>query len=220
MNTVPIDLTVEIRSADGTSTEFYQTDEESIRKSLRLLATPRLLTQPQLVLASEHSVTTIPCRAIDMLLVRTSAQVPLTFPAGLLDIVEMPEDQSVEDSASPDDYQTDNSESSGPRTVHVEIHTLGGWVSTFRALLIDRGTVQDQRQSLAHLFDLPLVPFRLRAGGIGLINPANMTGINVCPTPGALPETALPMQLLRWTPFQFKTPANITSQFSHDNEIR
>ena len=43
--TIPIDLTLELRSADGTSTEYYQADEERIRKTLRLLSTPRLLIQ-------------------------------------------------------------------------------------------------------------------------------------------------------------------------------
>jgi hypothetical protein len=66
-----------------------------------------------------------------------------------------------------------------------------------------RATVQDQRQSFADLFDLPVIPFRLLEGGIGLINPNNITRVSARPTLGALPETALPMDLLRWTPLRF-----------------
>ena len=50
MTTNPIDLTIELRSANGSSTEFYQTDEEHVREALRLLAAPRLFAQPHLLL--------------------------------------------------------------------------------------------------------------------------------------------------------------------------
>jgi hypothetical protein len=43
MTTNRVDLTLELRSANGSSAEFYQADEERIRKTLRLLSTPRLL---------------------------------------------------------------------------------------------------------------------------------------------------------------------------------
>jgi hypothetical protein len=77
-------------------------------------------------------------------------------------------------------------------------------ISTTAALTLEfRGTVQDQRQSFAHLFDLPVIPFRLLEGGIGLINPNNITRVSACPAPGALPETALPMDLLRCTRRRF-----------------
>jgi hypothetical protein len=205
MKTAPSDLTLELRSADGTSTEYYQADEDGVRKALRLLSAPRLLTQPQLVLASGHGVSTIPCRAIDMILARTSAQVPVIFPLktpmGLLDITEFGDDQPCREPAAVDDLA--NSDCSKPLNLPVsmvEAHTLGGWVITLKVAAIHQGTVYDQRQSLAHLFDLPVVPFRLKAGGIGFINPNNVTRVSAELSPDAIPNTALPMKLLRWTP--------------------
>ena len=41
MTSPPVDLTIELRSAEGTSTECCQADEERIQKTLRLLAAPR-----------------------------------------------------------------------------------------------------------------------------------------------------------------------------------
>lgn len=197
MNTPPIDLTTEIRSADGTSAEFFQSHEERIKKTLRLLVTPRLLTQPQLVLASERGVSTVPCRAIDMILARTSVQVPLRFPlkspVGPLDISEFSDGPAGDVPASLEGHV-------GPTAFHVEIHTLGGWVTSLKLVAMTPGTVHDRRQALAHLLDLPVIPFRLEAGGIGLINPTNITRVSACPPPPALPETALPMDLIRWTP--------------------
>jgi hypothetical protein len=60
-----------------------------------LLAAPQLFAQPRLLLASQHCASMIPCKGIDMILVRTFARTPLKFPLnlplGLFDIVEQPE---------------------------------------------------------------------------------------------------------------------------------
>ena len=76
MTAVPTDLTIELRSANGSSTEFYQANEERVRETLRLLAAPRLFAQPHLLLASQHCASMIPCKGIDMILARTSARTP------------------------------------------------------------------------------------------------------------------------------------------------
>ncbi len=84
-----VDLTIEVRSGDGSNTEFYQNDPKLLARALRVLVTPRLFTQPFLVLASEHNVSTIPCRTIDLILARTAAPVQLAWPAELLDVSEL-----------------------------------------------------------------------------------------------------------------------------------
>jgi hypothetical protein len=204
MNTIPVDLTVEFRSADGTPTEFYQADEERIRETLRLLAAPRLLSQSHLVLASKHGASMIPCRGIAMILARTSARTPLTFPlslpSGLLDIIEMPEDCPDNNPAATEDHHDQEPGRAQPLTSRVEIHTLGGWVVTLKAVVKARGNVHDERQLFAHLLNVPAIPFRLEEGGIGLINPANITRVSAWPKPDALPATALPLALRRWRP--------------------
>ena len=204
MNAISVDLTVEVRSADGTSTEFYQSDEECIRKTLCSLVTPRLLTQPQLILASKHGVSTVPCRAIDMILARTAAKAPmifpLIFPARFLDITEVPEDGPDYDFKAAEDDPLAGSNSASPFTARADIHTLGGWVMSLNILAMTAGTSHDKRQALARLSDLPIIPFRLAEGGIGLINPANVTRVSPRPAPESIPEPALPLELPRWTP--------------------
>jgi hypothetical protein len=204
MNTRPVDLTVELRSANGASAEFYQADEERIQQTLRLLAAPRLLAQPHLVLASENCASLIPCKGIDMILARTSAQAPLTFPlslpAGIFDIVEQPEAWPDNHSAATEDHQDRALGQERRRNSQVEIHTLGGWTVTLRAVAVIHGNVQDERQFFAHLPGVPAIPFRLEEGGLGLINTANITRASAWPKPDALPGTALPLALGRWTP--------------------
>jgi hypothetical protein len=83
----------------------------------------------------------------------------------------------------------------------VEVHTLGGWTRTLKVQALPQGTalVLDQRLSLTHLLDLPVMPFSLSTGGLGLINTSNVTHMRVCPTPEVLPGNAIPAVLVRWT---------------------
>jgi hypothetical protein len=207
VDTTPIDLTVEIRCADGKSTEFYQNDEGRIRKVLQALASPRLLTQSQLAVASEHGATVIPVREIDMILARTSGAAPLTFPlifpAGLLDITE-----ASGGAAGDDCYEEcfDGDSPVNPLVAQVEVHTLGGWMVNLRIMAPAGNLVHHHRHWFAHFMQLPVVAFRLQQGGIGLINPNNLTRVSAHPQPDGVPDAALPMELLRWTPARSKGP--------------
>jgi hypothetical protein len=212
MTTNRIDLTLELRSANGSSTEFYQADEERVRETLRLLAAPQLFAQRHLLLASQHCASMIPCNGIDMILVRTFARTPMKFPlnlpVGLFDLVEQPEAWPDDKSAAIED-QNGHHGQPRRRNSQVEIHTLGGWTVTLKTAAMIRGNVQDERQWFSHLPDVPTIPFRLEEGGFGLINTANIMRASVRPKPEALPGIALPLALRRWTPSRIKSPANL-----------
>lgn len=213
MTTNPIDLTLELRSADGSSTEFYQADEERVRETLCLLAAPQLFAQRHLLLASQRCASMIPCKGIDMILVRTFARTPLKFPlnlpVGRFDLVEQPEAWPDHKSAAIEDQNEQEHGQPHRRNAHVEIHTLGGWTVTLKAVAMIRGSIQDERQFFSHLPDVPTIPFRLEEGGFGLINTANIMRASAWPKPEALPGTALPLALRRWTPSRIKSPANL-----------
>ena len=213
MTTNQIDLTLELRSANGSSAEFYQADEERVRETLRLLAAPQLFAQHHLLLTSQHCASMIPCSGIDMILVRTFARAPLKFPlnlpVGLFDIVEQPEAWPDNKLAPMEDQNKQERGQPHRRSLQVEIHTLGGWTVTLKAAAMIRGTIQDERQLFSHLPDVPTIPFRLEEGGFGLINTANIMRASARPKPEALPGIALPLEMRGWTPSQIKTPANL-----------
>jgi hypothetical protein len=213
MTTNPIDLTIELLSANGSSTEFYQADEERVCETLRLLAAPQLFAQRHLLLASQHYASMIPCKGIDMILARTSARTPLKFPlnlpVGLFDLVEQPGAWPDNKSAAIEDRIEQEHGQPRRRSSQVEIHTLGGWTVTLKAVAIIRGNVQDERQFFSHLPDVPTIPFRLEEGGFGLINTANIVRATAWPKPEALPGIALPLEVLRWTPLRSKNPAKL-----------
>ena len=213
MTTNEIDLTLELRSANGSLTEFYQANEAHVRETLRLLAAPQLFAQRHLLLASEHCASMIPCKGIDMILVRTFARSPLKFPmnlpVGLFDLVEQPEASPDHNAVEMEDHIGQPHRQPHRRDAQVEIHTLGGWTVTLKAAAMIRGNLQDERQLFSHLPDVPTVPFRLPDGGFGLINTANIVRASIWPKPEALPGIALPLTMRRWTPGRIKSPANL-----------
>ena len=205
-----VDLTLEIRSEDGSCAEFFQDQEDSVDRALRLLANPRLFAQPLLVLASPYSISVIPCRTIDMILASTLAPAPVPWPTGFLDIVEVPGHDSSAGTPERGAIGGDSDEPTDTSTTDMHIHTHGSWVVTLKATVMAQSTAQDQRLLLAHFFDLPVLPFRLAAGGIGFINPANISQVTAQQplesgrvsewvTLHSVPETALPARLLQRT---------------------
>jgi hypothetical protein len=195
-----VDLTIELYSEDGSHTQFYQSDEDSISKILRMLITPRLFSQPLITLASERSVSTVPCRTVDLILVRTSTTPPLLPPPGWLDSVEVGavafHDEDVfhiARNAGEEDLTKEPEEA----TSYVEIHTMGDWMIVLKLRTAMQTTIQDQRQVFAQIFDLPVIPFRLATGGIGFINPAKISRVTVYPAFEGVIETGLPADLLR-----------------------
>jgi hypothetical protein len=194
------DLTIGICSEDGSHTEFYQNDQDHISKILRLLISPRLFTQPVLTLASERSISIVPCRSIDLILVRIPRIAPLLLPAGWLDIVEVGavafHDESVFNVVRNGGAQ-DWPQAAQETASYVEIHTAGDWMIILRLRTAIQATIQDQRQLLARFFDLPYIPFRLEAGGVGFINPAKISRVTVYPAFAGVGDTGLPAELLR-----------------------
>jgi hypothetical protein len=187
-----IDLSVELRLANGSSAGFYESDKERVHEALRLLGAPRLFAQAHLLLASPHWASIIPCKGIDMILVRTSAPLPLKFPveipAGLFDIVEQPDDWPDNKSAA----FVDQIGQPRRRQSQVEIHAIGGWTVTLAAVAMFLGNAQDERQFFSQLPNMPTIPFRLKEDGFGLINTANILRVSVWPKPETLPGSVLP----------------------------
>ena len=187
-----IDLTLDIFAEDGSRTWFYQDDGVKVHKTLRQLLSPRLFSQPLLTLASEHSVSAVPTRTVDLILAHTESPPPLPLPPEWLDVVEVSGEAFL-------DYADAEAQlaAEGKRILLAEIHTLGDWMIRLKFVKKDSATIHEQRQVWAHFFDLPGIPFRLAAGGVGFINPMKISRVTVCPPFEGIPETALPLDLLQ-----------------------
>ena len=192
MTTTTIDLTLDIFTEDGSRTRFHQNDGQIAERTLRQLVSPRLFNPPLLTLASEHSISAIPTRTIDMIWARTGSPPVLPLPGGWVDAVEVNDDALI--------HLADLEALAAAENKHVmlaEIHTVGDWMIRLKLETIITGTVQEKRQLWNHLLDLPAIPFRLKAGGIAAINPANIVRATVCPPIDGVAETALSADLLQ-----------------------
>jgi hypothetical protein len=185
------ELTIDICTEDGARTRFVQADVASAERTLRQLISPQLFTPPLLTLSSEHSTSGIPTRTIDMILAHTAAVAPpLPLPSGWVDAVEVTDGALIQ--------LKDLEASAAAENKHVmlaEIHTLGDWMIRLKLEAIVPATIQEERHLWDHFLDLPAIPFRLQAGGIGVINPANIVRATVCPPVDGAAETALPADL-------------------------
>jgi hypothetical protein len=188
-----LDLTLDICAEDGSRTRFYQNGEVSVSKTLLQLATPRLFSQPLYTLASEHSVSAIPCRTVDLILAHTESAPPLLpLPVGWLDAVEVSGEALPEKTLAGESPAVMNKE-----MYLLEIHTVGDWMIRLNLEIAKQATLSEQRQLLAHFIDLPVIPFRLEAGGIGFINPSKISRVTVYPPVEGITETALQADLLQ-----------------------
>lgn len=186
------DLTLDIYTEDGSRTRFHQNDEQIAIKTLRRLVSPRLFSPPLLTLASEHSLSAIPTRTVDMILARTASPPVLPLPSGWVDALEV-SDEALVDLA---DLKT-SAAAKNKNVMLVEIHTVGDWMIRLKLETMTPETVQEERHLWNHLLDLPAIPFRLMEGGIGAINPANIVRATVCPPIDCVAETALSADLLQ-----------------------
>ena len=192
MTTTNLDLTLDICTEDGSRTRFYQKDPDCINKTLRQLVTPRLFNPPLLTLASEHSISAIPTRTTDMILAHTASPPALPLPSGWMDVVEV-NDEALVNFADLEAFAA----AENKHVMLAEIHTLGDWMIRLKLETIITQTVQEKRHLWNHLLDLPAIPFRLKAGGIGAINPANIVRATVCPPIDGVAEAALSADLLQ-----------------------
>jgi hypothetical protein len=178
--------------------EFYQGGIDCVETRLNLLIHPRLFTQSLLVLASEHEVTPILSRTIDLIRINSSAIVPLVMPSGVRSIEEVTAETLSVESGVPEAEGDGAMNKTKPE--FVELHMSGGWFLSLRLEVITTEAIQDLRQVFMHFYDLPMLPFRCLSGGAGFINPANIFRMTIRPRLEGVPANAFPAGLLRWEP--------------------
>ncbi len=183
-------LLLDIYTEDGARTQFRQDDQQLGEKTLRQLVSPRLFSPPLLTFASEQSVSAIPNRTIDMILAHTASPPPLPLPGGWVDAVEVNDDELI--------HLADLEAVAAAENKHVvlaEIHTVGDWMIRLKLETIMLETVQEKLHLWNQFLELPAIPFRLKAGGIGVINSANIVRGTVCPPIDGIAKTALAADL-------------------------
>jgi hypothetical protein len=182
-------LQIRIQGVDGSVATFTQNEPDVVNRTLDEINPARILTQTKISIAGNHSITTfIPSLVtrIDLITDRLSVwDYPFVIGA-LVELTEAEFHRFLHDL-----QQRGQPCTSGDFPVFLEIEMVNGQRS-FLWMEIVAGLPAERLLKIYSLFKERSLIFGLRAGGIGVLNLANMVRFTVHPDPLAGPEEAWP----------------------------
>ena len=194
-------LSFEIFTEGGDSLSFTQIESAEAGLILNEFKSTRVFAHPALMLGSRFSLTNVQTHFIDLIRVR-SANVAGLFPRGnLLDIVELSREVLAQELGQMSPEALDAlklAPEGGELWTYVQLQTVGGHQVCLKLKLV-KESPQEQRMLVAHIFQLPVIPFRIECEGFGLVNPSRVVWISTFPGPENVPDRAFPVSS---TPFE------------------
>ena len=177
-------LSIKIVTTANRTRFFYQSDEQQIAKSVTLLAgATNIYASSNLLLSSALQAEVFSPRRIA--LIELDGEVTPANRPGQLDVRITATD--------PDDSAPvfDLDDEAGLR-FRVDFYFVGGYVLSTRVEVDNaEATFADRTRRVTQLFDVPLIWYTSSGGGVGLMNPSNMTRAVITPASGIMPADAL-----------------------------
>ena len=186
-------LTIRFHLTDGSVHSFVQTDDEAARRLWEGVDPARLFARPRIVVGSEHSKAVfVSAETVRVDFLQDSFQC-WDFPGGYSDIVELSEEEFREHARLDQPAQMTKREQPTP---------IGDLLVSFVKLQM-RGSrplfvmieipvrLPAESQSFMHfMLSKATVHMRLRGGGIGVLNLANLAAYTVYPGVAQVPGDA------------------------------
>ena len=177
-------LSIKIVTTANKTRFFHQSDEQQMAKSVALLAgATNIFASSSLLLSSTLQAEVFSPRRI--------ALIELEGECGA---VNKPGQHDVRITANdPDDGAPafDLDDDAGLR-FRVDFFFVGGYVLSTRVEVDNaEATFADRTRRVTQLFDVPLIWYTSAGGGVGLMNPSNMTRAVITPASGIMPADAL-----------------------------
>lgn len=189
MNQPTQSLQIRVHGIDGSLATFAQNDPDLVNRTLGEFNPARIFTQTKISIAGNHSVTTfIPplITRIDLITDRLSVWDFLFAIGALLELTETKFQEFV------DGWQRQSHRrSSDDFPIFLEIEMVDGQ-RLFLWMDIVAGLPDDRLLRIYSLLKKRSIIFGLCAGGIGILNPANMVRFLVYPDSLASPAAARP----------------------------
>jgi hypothetical protein len=186
-------LTIQFHLTDGSTHSFVQGDVSTARNIRNEIDPARLFARPRIVVGSEHSKTVfVTAETVRIDFVQAGFQC-WQFPAGYGDIVELSEEE-FHRHARLDRPQSmvkrDQPTPAGDLLVSfVKLQMRGG--RPLFVMVEIHATLPAESQSFMHfMLSKAAVHFRLRGGGIGVVNLANLAAYRVYPGVPQIPSDA------------------------------
>lgn len=188
-------LAIHIHAASGSVKTFAQNDQALASRIIAGLNPARLFSSGRITIAGEYSLTAFVASRVTRIDFISEGFACWEFPADISDVVELSEEEFHQRLHQDGTVQLEKREKPqtpgdfAVRFLHVEM--LGGQ-QIFLAIEIVVELPAERLNGIHFLLSAPAVHFRLRQGGVGVLNPANMVGFTTYPGPDRTPADAWP----------------------------
>ena len=186
-------LTIRLHLTDGSIHSFAQTDDAAVEKLWKTVDPARIFMNQRIVVGSEHSKSVfVSAEIVRVDFLRDSLQC-WKFPAGYADIVELSEEEFRRHAHLDQPELMAEREQPTPAgdllVSFVQLQIRGGH-SVFVMVELEAKLPAESQSFMHFMLAKGAVQMRLRGGGIGVLNLANLVAYTVYPGVAQLPGDA------------------------------
>ena len=186
-------LTIRFHLTDGTVQSFVQNDDAAARKIWQAIDPARLFARPRIIIGSEHSKAVfVSAETVRVDFIQDAFQC-WTFPGGYADIVELSEEEFLKNARLDQPglmAKRDQPTPAGDLLVSFSKLQMRGGQPVFVMVEIHAKLPAESQSFLQFMLSKGSVHMRLRGGGIGVVNLANLVGYTVYPGVSQIPADA------------------------------
>ena len=183
-------LTIRFHLTDGTVQSFVQTDDSAAQKIWESVDPGRLFAHPRIIIGSEHSKAVfVSCEIIRVDFLHDSFQC-WQFPGGYSDVVELSEEEFRKNARLDQPAQMTKREQPthvGDLLVSFVKLQMRGGRPLFAMVEIPVKLPAESQSFMQFMLSKTSVHMRLRGGGIGVLNLANLAAYTVYPGVAQIP---------------------------------
>ena len=186
-------LTIRIHLTDGSIHSFAQTDAAVNAKLWEAIEPPRMFARQRIVIGSEHSKSVFVSDEIVRIDFLHESFQCWEFPPGYSDIVELSEEEFRERAGIDNNalrVKRDDPTPIGDLLVSFVQLQMRGGSPVFVMIEIVAKLPAESQSFMQFMLSKSAIHFRLRAGGIGLLNLGNLLAYTVYPGVAQLPGDA------------------------------
>jgi len=196
-------MEIRIHTQSGSVETFFQDDPALVARTLKRIQSTRAFATDLITIAGDYSLTSFVASQVSRVDLITEDFASWNYPDGILDVVELPEDEFRERSHLNDPARLERRRRPKPigevAVVFVELEMTGG-NRTFLAARIKVPVAAERLQRLRMLFCAPAVHFQMCQGGTALLNLKNLVRFTLNPGPDVTPIDAWPAHHLSRQP--------------------
>jgi hypothetical protein len=188
-------MEIRIHTCGGSVETFFQESPALIARILKGIQSTKVFTGDSITIAGEYSLTTFVASRVSRVDLIGEALPLWKYPADILDVVELSEDEFRERSHLDDPARRERRRTPKPTgesaLVFGEVEMVGG-TRIFLAAKIKVGLPAERLQRFRTLFSTAAVHFRMRQGGTAILNLKNLVRFTLVPGPDVTPSDAWP----------------------------